>query len=66
MTIKDFYTGLSAKEKADLAKRLGTVVPYLSQIAHGHARPGAKLAVRIARASKGRVTKSSLRPDLWG
>ena len=66
MDMKDFYTGLSPAEKMRLARQVGTVVPYLSQIAHGHARPGPEMAIRIVRASKNKVSRKSLRPDLWG
>jgi DNA-binding transcriptional regulator YdaS (Cro superfamily) len=62
----EFYRALDAKQKARLAKRLDTSVPYLSHIAHGHRRAGPGLAKRIERATKKQVTRKALRPDIWG
>lgn len=66
MTMKEFFTALNAKQKLRLANRLYTSVPYLSHIAHGHRLAGPGLAMRIEKATNRKVTRKSLRPDLWG
>ena len=39
---------------------------YLYQLATGRRKAGHKLAQAIERATEGRVSKESLRPDVWG
>lgn len=51
---------------AKLAKKAGTSPGYLYLIALGHKRAGPELARKIETASEGKVTKESLRPDIWG
>lgn len=50
MTFKDYWTGLSPKEKKSLATRAGTQVDYLSQIAHGNRPGGANLIQKLIEA----------------
>lgn len=65
MNFSDYYVRLSAADKRDLATKLGTSVPYLSQIAHGHRMAGAPLLAQIESATVGAVTARELRPDLF-
>jgi transcriptional regulator with XRE-family HTH domain len=37
---RNYWTKLSGREKRALAKRMETSVNYLSQVAHGHKKPG--------------------------
>ena len=51
--------------QAKLARAAGVAQPTLSQ-AIKLGKVGPKLAIGIDRATEGYVSKSSLRPDLWG
>lgn len=62
MTLKDYLETADAKA---LAKAAGTKRVYLTHLAHGHRKPSVKLAQRIAAATRGRVSLSDLRPDIW-
>jgi len=48
-----------------LARASGTTVGYLYQIAGGHRRAGAPLALRLEAATGGAVCRCRLRPDLF-
>lgn len=43
ISFTDYWSGLDAEAKRDLANRLYTSVPYLSQLAHGHRKPSRRL-----------------------
>lgn len=64
MKFKTYYTALPPDGKRKLAERLGTSVPYLSQIAHGKRKAGPSLLLGIAAATGGKVTPHELRRDL--
>lgn len=49
-----------------LAKKAKTSPANLLQIAYGHGKAGAAMAIRIEKASGGVVTRAALRPDLFG
>lgn len=66
MTFEEYYKSMNAKAKSEFARKLSTSVPYLSQIAHGYRKPGPLLAIMIVKATGNKVSKKSLRPDLWG
>jgi len=72
MNIKQFFTSLTPDEKETLAKAIGTSVPVLSQIAHGHRNASPKRARELVRAAdelfgpdRG-LTLAGIRPDIWG
>lgn len=44
---------------------IGVSPSYLRLIAYGHKRPSAKAAALIELATRGTVTRQSLRPDDW-
>lgn len=64
--LREFIQGMPAEGRAAYAAAAGTKAVYLSHIARGHRRPSAKLAIRLAEHSGGRLTRADLRPDLWG
>ena len=67
MLIKDFIAMFGLDELDVVAKKAGTTLGYLcDQVANGHRKPSPELAKKLAAASKGRITLSDLRPDLWG
>lgn len=49
-----------------LAARLGTSPAYLSQLAHGHRKASPRLCFAIERETNGRVTRETMRPDIFG
>jgi len=49
-----------------VAKKAGCSVGTLYQIALGNKQPSAKLASSIHQATRGRVSRSELRPDVFG
>ncbi|MBI4695538.1 MAG: helix-turn-helix domain-containing protein [Gammaproteobacteria bacterium] len=48
-----------------MAEKLETSIAYLSQLAHGHRKPGARILARIESATGGQVTPADMRPDLF-
>ena len=65
MTFTDYWAGLDAGQKRDLARRARTSYVYLSQLANGHRRPSAKLCRKLEKASDLRLSREALRPDLY-
>jgi DNA-binding transcriptional regulator YdaS (Cro superfamily) len=65
MKFKTYYDNLTAAGKRDLAKKAKTSAAYLSQLANGHRKAGLKTLFVIEAATKNRVTKKDLRPDLY-
>ena len=65
MDMQTFWRELPAPEKRQLAENLKTTVPYLSQIAHGHRKAGFALARAIEDVTRGQVTRTDLRPDVY-
>lgn len=51
--------------RAELAEALKTSPAYVSQLASGHRRITAEMAIKIERATNGEVTRHELRPDLY-
>lgn len=43
----------------------GTTRGYLKQIAYGNKQPSAMVAANLERATRGLITRKSLRPDDW-
>lgn len=62
MTLKDY---LENADPEALAKAAGTKRVYLTHLAYGHRKASVKLAQRIVAATRGRVSLSDLRPDIW-
>ena len=63
MNFKTYYSSLTTGEKINLSKRLDTSVAYLSQLANGHRKAGAKILLKIESATFGNITPQMLRPD---
>lgn len=49
----------------DLARRCGTNMAYLSQIAYGHRRPSPQMALRIEKETGGQVRREELLPEIY-
>lgn len=65
MDCKTFLKNTTADERERVAKRAGTTVAYLKQIAGRHSRPSPDLAVRLEEASDQRMTREELLPEFF-
>jgi DNA-binding transcriptional regulator YdaS (Cro superfamily) len=63
MEFKNYYKKLSAEEKRELSKKLDTSRFYLSQLANGKRKAGAKYLLAIFDATNGEITPQQLRPN---
>lgn len=59
------YRRLNRSEKLALAKKLGSSPAYLSQLINGHRRASALFAVKIERATDGKIRRQDIRPDIF-
>lgn len=66
MTLRDFMKTLTTEEKEDYARRCGTTVAYLFQIAGAHSQASGPLARKLADESRGALQPGDLRPDIFG
>ncbi|SPL71957.1 helix-turn-helix domain-containing protein [Acinetobacter stercoris] len=62
--LKSYFMKLSTDERAEFAKQCLTTVGNLQQIIYVNKKCGASLAVRIDKASKGKVSCDDLCPDV--
>lgn len=65
MDCRAFLKTTPPEERIRVAERAGTTVAYLKQIAGGHSRPSADLAVRLELASGRRMTREELLPEFF-
>lgn len=66
MDAKVFYESFGAEESERVAIEAGTTLDYFKQIMYGNRFPSHQLAKRLEEASEGRITRYSLRPDIFG
>ncbi len=64
MNLLDFIKRLDREGTDDFARRCGTTAGQLRQVAYGHRRASASLAILVDRESKGVVRCEDLRPDI--
>lgn len=64
MTLADYVKDMGRRR--DLARSVNVTPDYLWQVGADVKTPGAKLAQAIHDATEGKVSRASLRPDLWG
>ena len=62
MRLLDFIKSLAPKERDRFAAECETSLGYLKQVGYGNKACGPALAIRVERASKGRVTCEELCP----
>jgi hypothetical protein len=60
-----YWATATRGQKERLAARCECSVDYLRQVANGYRKAGARLAIGIEKATRRRVTRKSLRPDLF-
>lgn len=56
----DFYFGMSASERQEWVAKVGTSIGYAERVAGGFKLPSLTMALRMARASKGRINVASI------
>jgi DNA-binding transcriptional regulator YdaS (Cro superfamily) len=66
MKLAQYMRTLSPDQKRAYAKRAGTTVAYLKQLAGKHSVAGPQMARRLSAASDGKVELHEIRPDIWG
>ena len=64
MNLTDYLESLNVAGRREFARRCGTSLEYLRQVASGLRKPKAQLAVTVSRESGGRVSVESLLPDV--
>jgi DNA-binding transcriptional regulator YdaS (Cro superfamily) len=63
MKLKEFLQQHGSIEA--MSKTLGISRTWLSLVVNGHQLPSAVLAIKIEAATKGKITREQLRPDLY-
>ncbi|MBN4165064.1 YdaS family helix-turn-helix protein [Pseudomonas fulva] len=62
--LREWLAKTPAEERELMARKAGTSVGHLWQLAGGHRKASAELAERLQDASEGKITIAGLRPDL--
>lgn len=65
MKLRDYLASLNAPQKAAFFERLGRHPIYIQSIAAGSRKASPALARDIETASRRRVRRWELRPDVW-
>lgn len=63
--MKRYWDSLSQEERSHLASKVGYSAGYLRLVFTGHKKAGFILAQRLEVETKGQVTRSELRPDIY-
>ncbi|MFD3250035.1 MULTISPECIES: transcriptional regulator [Rahnella] len=64
--MKNYWDALTKPEQNALAKKVGSSSGYLRLVFNGYKKAGFSLAQRLEEETAGAVTKSQLRPDIYG
>jgi DNA-binding transcriptional regulator YdaS (Cro superfamily) len=64
MNLKTWIRQTTPEERREICEQIGTTMDYLWQIAGGHSRASARMALEIERYTG--VSKHDLRPDIFG
>lgn len=60
MEFRDFFLKLPADQREAYAKRAGSTVRYLNQVAYGHKKAGLAFAAELVKASDGALTMGDI------
>lgn len=66
MTLKKYFLPLPRGSKMSMARALGISKTWLSLLINGQKSPSAFLSKEIEKYTSGAVTRTDLRPDLFG
>lgn len=64
MNLLEYVKQLPAADQPDFARRCGTTIGHLMQVARGNRRAGEYLCINIDRETGGVIRCESLRPDV--
>lgn len=62
--LREWLAKTPPDRREEVAKKAGTTVGYLWQLAGGHRKAAPEIAERLQEASEGEITIAGLRPDL--
>lgn len=65
IALHDLVFGMTPTKRERFAKKLGVTVRYLIKLTAPDVRPGPVLALKIDQATKGEISKESMRPDIY-
>lgn len=65
MDLRTFFFAIPDEEREPFAKRCGTSLGHLRNVAYGYKPPGPTLAVAIERESKKKVTRQEMYPETF-
>ena len=66
MKLKEYLQSKPRGTAAKLAEMVGISATWLSLITNEHNKPSPELCVLIEKATKGKVKRADLRPDMFG
>lgn len=66
MTLTEYLSKLGRGGKDEFAKKIGVSKSFLRQMETGTSKVPPPRALAIEKHTNGLVTKTELRPDLWG
>ena len=66
MNLKEYFNQLPHGSKHEFANELGITKTWLSLIISGKKLPSGALCKLIQKCTNGKVTRSELRPDIFG
>ena len=66
MTLAEYFKDAPRGSQIALARRIGISKTWMSLLVSGREVPSPELCMAIERATKGRVKRASMRPDIFG
>ena len=66
MTLKEYFQDKKRGSMVAFAKQAGISKTWLSLMCNGLRKPSPELAGKIEVATKGKVTRKDMRPDIFG
>lgn len=66
MDIKTYKSAYNKSHLVEIAKAVGSSYEYVwEQLAGGHSQAGVAMAVKIEKATGGKVSRQEIRPDIY-
>lgn len=62
---REFWKALTVEQREIIADQAGTSAEYLRQVLVYERQPSADMAKRLEEATQGKLTRRTLRPDLF-
>lgn len=62
---REFWKALTVQQRESIANEAGTSAEYLRQVLVYERQPSADMAKRLEEATHGKLTRRTLRPDLF-